>query len=121
MKSIARIWETAEFRTKNNTKNRQKKNTHTKKTKTKAKKRKKQTDLNSGTKIFLSRCFVVEFENYIWNEHPRIFQETKFHVKQNIFGVWNQKYFIWVFLGYNLKNSLSCLKSAPSNLSKCKV
>ena len=65
MKSIARIRETAEFRTKNNTKNRQKKNTHTKKTKTKAKKRKKQTDLNSGTKIFLSRCFVVEFENYI--------------------------------------------------------
>ena len=35
--------------------------------------------------------------------------------------MWDQKYIIWVFLGWNLKKILSSLKSAPSNLSVCKI
>lgn len=48
MKSIARIWETAEFRTKNNKKNRQKKTHIQKKQKQKQKKEKNKQTLIPG-------------------------------------------------------------------------
>ena len=36
-------------------------------------------------------------------------------------GIFDQKCLIWVFLGRNLKITLLYLKSAPSNLSNCKI
>ena len=45
----------------------------------------------------------------------------KFGTKMPYFGIFDQKYMISVFLGWNLKTILSYLKSAPSNLSNCKV
>ena len=63
--------------------------------------------------------FGLEFEKsycHIWNLHPRICQNTNFHVKK----VWvlDLKYLFWILLGQNLKKLLSYLKFAPSNLSK---
>ena len=35
--------------------------------------------------------------------------------------IWNQKCFIWVFLGWNLKMILSYLKSAPLIMSNSRI
>ena len=45
----------------------------------------------------------------------------KFGTKMPYLGIFDQKCMISVFLGWNLKTILSYLKSAPSNLSNCKV
>ena len=33
-------------------------------------------------------------------------------------GIFDQKYYIWVFLGYNLKRSIAIFEIRPLNLSK---
>ena len=68
--------------------------------------------LKFGTKNVLFLYFWAEiWKNccHIRNQHPQIFLIANFGTK------------IYVFLGWNLKTSLSYLKSAPSNLSNCKI
>ena len=77
--------------------------------------------------------FGQEFWKYfchIWNKHPPICLIVKFCEKQEYLilgskmpylGIFDQKCLIWVSLGKNFKKLLSYLKSAPSNLSNCKI
>ena len=67
--------------------------------------------------------FGLKFENtivIIEISAPEMVLFQSLVLKKNIWN-WDQKYLIWVFLDWNLKTILSCLKSAPSNLSDCKI
>ena len=58
---------------------------------------------------------------YIWNQHPRIFLIANFReiMKMPKFGTKNASCgYFWARI---LKKLLSYLKSAPSNLSNCKI
>ena len=64
---------------------------------------------------------ILENYRHILNQHLRICLNQKFceETKMPKFGTKN----VWfgVFLNWNLKTILSYLKSAPSNLSNCKI
>ena len=76
-----------------------------------------------GTKNALFGYFWARiFKNYchIWNQHPRSCLIGNFCENQKCLNL-DQKCFIWVFLGKNLKTTLSYLELASSSLSNCKI
>ena len=80
-----------------------------------------------GTKNDLFEFFwdiIRESYRHIWNEHPQICHSSRLYAKtykKKKFSIWDQKWLIWVFLGWHLKKFLSCLKLAPLNLRKWKL
>ena len=58
---------------------------------------------------------------HIWNKHPQICVFAKFHEKTKIPKFRTKNAWSMYFWDWNLKTRLSNLKSAPSNLSNCKV
>ena len=80
-----------------------------------------------GTKNALFGCFWTGIRKqyyHISNQHLQICLIPKFHkiMKMPKINIWAQKCLIWGFFGWNLKDTiLSCWKSAPSNLSNCKI
>ena len=74
---------------------------------------------NALFQYFLAR--ILKNHCHVLNEHLRISVMAKFWEKTKIAWIWGQKCLIWVFLDWNLKTILSYLKSAPSNLSNCKI
>ena len=79
-----------------------------------------------GTKNALFGYFRARIlKNYchIWNQHPKICRFAKFHkrkTKISKFGAKNA-WFRYFWAGTWMKTILSYLKSAPSNLSNCKI
>ena len=53
--------------------------------------------------------------------HPGVYQNWNLHAKQKYFWIWDQKYFIWLFLGCNFKTILPYFKLMLPNSSICKV
>ena len=104
---------------------------------------------NQNAKIWDQKCYFRVFltknalfgyffgknlkKNYceIWNQPLQFclvakYQEKtkmpKFETKNALLGIFDQECPVWVFLGENFKKRLvSYLKSAPSNLSNCKI
>ena len=78
---------------------------------------------------FVFEYFWLEFEQkncHFRNQYRQIFQYAKFHAKIKTTYIYNKKYFIWIFSGWNSKKPLSYLKLnpleiLPSNLFNCKV
>ena len=75
-----------------------------------------------GTKEALFGHFEARIlKKYIWNQHPQICQFAKFHDKtvMSRFGTKNALFgYFWATI---FKKLLTYLKSAPSNLSYCKI
>ena len=86
-----------------------------------------------GTKNALFDYFYARFLKdycHISNQHPRISLYPDFAKKQkclylrskmSYLSIFDRKCLIMVFLSSNFKKLMSYLKSAPSNLSNCKV
>ena len=76
---------------------------------------------NFGTKNVFFGYFEIEFENniFIFEINTPNLSNSKILWKKAY--IWDQKCLICVFLGWNLRILLSCLKSASSNLCSCKV
>ena len=80
--------------------------------------------LSFGLKMQYFGIFGLAFENkyyHIWNQHPRICLIAKFCEKPKMPKFGTKNAYLSISGLHNVRAILSYLKSAPSNLSNCKI